>query len=389
MITRILAWLLLAAAVTGSGASSSAVDAADSADFSLVAQTEGLLARDNLMPFEVPWNQGGKERGPDVQAKIVKEGGFRRYAIVNYSYNEPMYDVDATLKAMRQHGVIVSAVLLESSNMPHEDPVVTKLFDSFKRHHVSPQIWVTQSYSFFPKTGEEWRQRLSESGFSWPIGADLWTVLQLAFSSKSDFTLEQKERFFKAWHHIFTDAEHLPRTPEEQQRRVEEEARRIKPLAQLASRYGFRVALYNHGGWFGVMDNQAAIIERLHKDGISNVGIAYSFWHARDELHDDVKQFDRTWKRIQPYVAAIGVSGVSGELESLYPSQGNDELGMLRIIQESGWRGPVFILCFNFGVDPATGLRNVLKGIDWLSAELQQSGSGGPRPFGLEAISDY
>lgn len=64
----------------------------------------------------------------------------------------------------------------------------------------------------------------------------------------------------------------------------------------------------------------------------------------------------------------------------IYPSQGDRELAMMRTIQESGWRGPIGLIAEKGG-DAEITLRNYLVGLDWLSAELKQPGSAGPKPF--------
>src|SRR5262245_39120546 len=67
------------------------------------------------------------------------------------------------------------------------------------------------------------------------------------------------------------------KSPEEQKQRIAEEAARIRPIAEAAAAQGMKVALYNHGGWFGEPENQIAIIEDLK---MPNVGIVYNFHHG-------------------------------------------------------------------------------------------------------------
>jgi hypothetical protein len=55
---------------------------------------------------------------------------------------------------------------------------------------------------------------------------------------------------------------------------------------------------------------------------------------------------------------------------------------MMRVIERSGWRGPVGVLA-ETGGDAALALTNAMRGLDWLAAELRQPDSGGPRPFPL------
>ncbi len=169
----------------------------------------------------------------------------------------------------------------------------------------------------------------------------------------------------------------LTQSPEEQAQRVEQEAARIGKLVELAKPYGCRVELYNHNGWFGVPDNEIAVIERLRARGVEGVGMVYNFSHG----HGDVADFAARWARMKRYVVAVNITGmVLGQGEKLMPpAQGEHELEMLRIISASGWSGPIGLIAEQGG-DAEVTLRNGLRGADWLKAELAQPGSGGERP---------
>ena len=52
---------------------------------------------------------------------------------------------------------------------------------------------------------------------------------------------------------------------------------------------------------------------------------------------------------------------------------------MLRVIEASGWRGPIGLIAEQGG-DAEVTLRNYQRGLAWLAAELKAPGSGGPRP---------
>lgn len=167
------------------------------------------------------------------------------------------------------------------------------------------------------------------------------------------------------------------KTPEEQQARVEQEAERIRQIVELAKPYGCKVELYNHNKWFGVMDNEVAIIERLKQLGVTDVGIVYNFSHG----HNDIADFPAIWKRMQPYVVAVNVTGMveNGERKIMPPSQGEFELGMLRVIVDSGWHGPIGLIAEQGG-DAEVTLGNYQRGLEWCKKELTQPGSGGPKP---------
>jgi len=166
-------------------------------------------------------------------------------------------------------------------------------------------------------------------------------------------------------------------TPAEQQQRIEQEAERIRQIVALTAPSGCQVHLYNHNGWFGQPNNEVAIIERLKQQGISGVGMVYNFSHG----HDDIANFPAIWKRIQPYVVAVNVTGmVKGGADKLIPpSQGDHELAMLRVIQQSGWHGPIGLIAEQGG-DAEVTLSSDLRGLAWLAAELKAPGSGGQRP---------
>jgi hypothetical protein len=127
-------------------------------------------------------------------------------------------------------------------------------------------------------------------------------------------------------------------------------------------------------------ENQLAIIARLKEMGVTDVGMVYNFSHARDELHDDSKNFPALWKQIKEHVVAVNITGMHWEGQEVYPSQGDSELEMMRTIQESGWKGHIGLIAEKGG-DAEVTLKNYMIGLDWLAAELKHPGSGGNPPF--------
>ena len=220
---------------------------------------------------------------------------------------------DAEIEAMKKHGIEVTGWW---SPTDPADPVLLKTLEVFKRQNVHPQLWVM--------------------GAGAPV-----------------------------------------KTPEEQTQRVEQEAERIRQIAALAKPYGCKVQLYNHNGWFGVPDNEVAVIERLRQLGVTDAGMVYNFSHG----HNDIADFPAIWKRMQRYVVAVNVTGMveNGESKIMPPSQGRFESGMLRVILESGWRGPIGLIAEQGG-DAEVTLGNYLRGLDWLKKEFVRPGSGGPKP---------
>jgi sugar phosphate isomerase/epimerase len=162
--------------------------------------------------------------------------------------------------------------------------------------------------------------------------------------------------------------------------RIEAEAKRIRPICDAAAKIGCTVALYNHGAWFGEPDNQIAIIERLKLDGVSNVGIVYNMHHG----HEHLDRFPELLARMKPHLAALNLNGMAPDgakvgKQILPLGQGELDLKLLRIIQNSGWRGPVGIL--NHTDEDAEGrLQDNLDGLAWLVPQLEEGKSAVHRP---------
>ncbi|MGA2661144.1 MAG: sugar phosphate isomerase/epimerase [Verrucomicrobiota bacterium] len=163
------------------------------------------------------------------------------------------------------------------------------------------------------------------------------------------------------------------KTDAEQRQRIGQEAERIRKIVELAAPYGCPVELYNHNGWFGQPDNAGAVIERLKQLDVGGVGMVYNFSHG----HADVANFPAIWKRIQRYVVAVNVTGMVADERLIPPSQGDHELGMLRTIQQSGWRGPIGLIAEQGG-DAEVTLGQNLRGLEHLRKELAQPGSDTP-----------
>jgi len=157
-------------------------------------------------------------------------------------------------------------------------------------------------------------------------------------------------------------------------------AARLKPICQAAAALELKVALYNHGGWFGEPENQIAVIERLKKDGLTNCGIVYNQHHG----HAHVGRWPALLEAMKPHLLALNLNGMirDGEAkgQKIVPlARGELDLELLRIIQNSGWRGPVGILNHT-DEDAEARLLDNLDGLDWLVKELAAPGSAGGKP---------
>ena len=169
------------------------------------------------------------------------------------------------------------------------------------------------------------------------------------------------------------------KSPEEQAARVKQEAARIKPIADEAAKLGVRVGLYNHGSWFGEPENMVAIAEELKREGAGNVGIVYNLHHG----HEHLDRFPAALKLMLPHLICVNLNGMTrggdAKGEKILPlGQGDLELGLLRTIRESGYRGPIGILNHT-GEDAEQRLRDNLEGLQWLVKQLNGLPAG-PKP---------
>jgi len=78
----------------------------------------------------------------------------------------------------------------------------------------------------------------------------------------------------------------------------------VRYLSERAAETRSRVALYNHGDWFGEPENQIRIIEALPG---REIGLVYNFHHG----HQQIDRFDALVKTIRPYLWVVNLNGAS------------------------------------------------------------------------------
>lgn len=161
-------------------------------------------------------------------------------------------------------------------------------------------------------------------------------------------------------------------SPEEQAARVEAEAKRIAEIAVAAKAINSQVGLYNHGGWFGEPEHQIAIIERLKRDGVTNVGIVYNQHHG----HDHLARFAGLLAKMKPYLLALNLNGMVADGDKagkkiLPIGEGNLDAKLLKVIRDSGWNGPIGILNHT-DEDAEARLKLNLNGLTGVLSELDK-----------------
>jgi len=291
------------------------------AESPLCAGTADIFARSNLVAWcIVPFD--ANKRGPEERGEMLERLGITKLAYDWRAEHIPTFDTEVA--AMKRHGVEMTAWWFPGALNSEAQAIL----DCIKRNNIHPQLWV-----------------MLEGGphLRW----------DKAFESTRAAQLAHVERMVAA----------------------------AKPIAAEAAKLGCKVALYNHGGWFGIPENQIQIIKRLKEDGIDNVGMVYTQHHG----HGEIDRFEELFPKMKPYLLAITLNGMikdgdlqSHELGTAPLGQGDQDLRLLRIINESGWKGPVGII-LEVVADAKTRLQDNLDGLDWLVKQLDGRPAG-PKP---------
>jgi sugar phosphate isomerase/epimerase len=145
-------------------------------------------------------------------------------------------------------------------------------------------------------------------------------------------------------------------------------AARLAPLADAAAEIGCTLGLYNHGGWFGEPENQLRVLRALNRP---QVGLVYNFHHG----HAHLDRFPAMWEAMRPHVLAVNLNGMErpGDTRGrkiLTLGEGTEEVRMLRVIRDSGWRGPIGLLDHRMETDSAETLRAELAGLQRVREKL-------------------
>jgi len=170
-------------------------------------------------------------------------------------------------------------------------------------------------------------------------------------------------------------------TADTQQQRIAAAARQMLPLVEQTRKLDCKLGLYNHGGWGGEPDNLVAVCQYLrqhHK--ADHVGIVYNLHHG----HGHIKDFRESLQRMKPYLLCLNLNGMNTDGDrkgqKILPlGAGEHDLALLKIIVESGYRGPIGIIGHT-NDDVEQRLRDNLDGLDWLLAQLQGKPAG-PKPM--------
>ena len=153
-----------------------------------------------------------------------------------------------------------------------------------------------------------------------------------------------------------------------QDERVKKAAAALKATVDKAKAAGLRVGLYNHGGWGGEPETLTALAKHFRETlGADHVGIVYNFHHG----HGHLARFPKAFNAMVPYLLCVNLNGMSPRGPKILPlGQGSEDLKLLTMVRDSGYRGPIGILDHVSREDSETVLRRNLEGLKKLLKQL-------------------
>lgn len=236
-----------------------------------------------------------RKRTPEERIAMLDRLGFKRYA---YDWRaEHLPDTARELRLARDHGIRVEAVWvwIEKDQPGRLSESNERLLAALKEAGLATQLWV----GFAP-------------GF---------------FEGASD------------------------------QEKVARGVEMVRYLSERAAQTRSRVALYNHGDWFGEPENQIRIIAALPG---REIGLVYNFHHG----HEHVARFDALVKAIRPYLWVVNLNGMRPEGPKILPfGTGTHERKMLQMVLDAGFTGPFGVLGHVDDADVEEILRGNLLGL--------------------------
>jgi sugar phosphate isomerase/epimerase len=261
-------------------------------------KVENPFRTENLIPWSIVAFDK-LERTPSERVAMIKKLGFRQYAFGGRKKH--METMVTELNIARAEGIKISAVWLYINNkdtLRNLKRTNEMVFESLKATGVSTQIWIGIDAEFFE--GLTQQQSLNKA------------LDMISFLSKK------------------------------------------------AQKVNCKIALYNHGGWFGESENQLEIIKRLPQ---YNIGIIYNFHHA----HKQLENYRSIIQKIHPFLWCVNLNGMKKGGPKIIPiGEGNLEKEMLHLLVKLGYKGPFGVLGHVKNEDVARTLKKNLKGLEAL-----------------------
>lgn len=133
--------------------------------------------------------------------------------------------------------------------------------------------------------------------------------------------------------------------------------RGVRAVAKAFGDLGCRYGLYNHGGWGGEPTTMVEVAKRLDSE---DVGIVYNFHHG----HEHLQQMPEAFSSMLRYLMGVNLNGVTPGGPKILPiGEGEADQGILEMIRDSGYGGPIGILDHRPETDAEMSLKQNLAGL--------------------------
>jgi hypothetical protein len=262
----------------------------------------GLFSMDNLTAWcIIPYDT--KNRSPLERARMLRELGFRKMAYDWRDQHLPHFPEE--IRVLRDHGIELAAVWLWIDEIDGDGLQADQefIFNALEDAGVGTSIWV---------------------GFHENVHAGL---------------------------------------PDDQ--KVARVAGIVDRLQERARKSGSRVALYNHGGWVGIPENQVRIIRASR---FNDIGIVFNFHHG----HDQIDRFADALQVMKPWLETVNLNGMKKDGSHIVDiGKGNHERDMIQTLLDSGFSGNIGIIGHTTGEDVREVLSRNLHGLDQILSDLQ------------------
>jgi hypothetical protein len=138
----------------------------------------------------------------------------------------------------------------------------------------------------------------------------------------------------------------------------------VRYVATRAKEINCSVAIYSHGDWMGEPENELEVVKQVRMD---NVGIVYDYEHGRPQMD----RFPEFFPRLVPHLWAVILNGMQqGGPDFITVGDGDRDLGMLKVIRDSGYRGPIGLMNHDKNRDAEVGLRLNMEGLKKLLRQM-------------------
>lgn len=260
---------------------------------------EALFKKGNI----IPWSIVGfdvKERSPKERLEMLERLGYKQYAYGNRTKHIPTMKTEWELA--KEKNIYIKAVWLyinlNKDGVGTLKPESEVIFENLKAVGLKTQIWIGFEPTYF---------------------------------------------------------DNLPDTES-----LKQSIEMIDYLSKKAKKIGCKIALYNHGGWFGKPENQLKIIKALPHE---NIGVIFNFHHA----HEDLEDYSENIKRLFPYIWCVNLNGMKKEGPKIITiGEGSMEKRMIQQLLDLGYKGPFGILGHVKGGDPEVLLKKNYNGLQVL-----------------------